>query len=1469
MSPPDDNDPHSTDTATATDYEATVARLEAQIARIDVTLNQLTEEQNTQDTSSVTLARRKQVGEEISFQQQFQEQLERRLARFRKLITDQHQESKSGPTARTDIPGNLPKFRLGSGSVDDPNEFIFQYKRALDLAGLDANQHGRRLIPYCFNSDLSEWAESNLDATMDWETLKTVFLDGFGDPDREYKACRELREIRMMPGESLILFSQRFLKLMRSAKLPDPESGNFLSCHYRECLPLEVQFQIDAELRKRGRPQLSVQQMASIATMFRWNESAPARGGGPTSVGGKTRSTLNRKHCQLHGIGYHSTEQCRTLQARKGQEDPKAADAQPAPSTQAMDPFRRVTRSQTATAKPTCGHCQKVGHVSAECPDNKPVVQSTTVEEATDDPTPNAGTTTDGVRYYEHVRLNGEEHLALLDTGANKTFISTSLAAKLGVAIEATVGDVDQTVKGTEVTRIGVTAPIRVQFETADFSCRCEVLPEMNGAQILLGADVLSRPQIIGPRFHSHNHNHHHEDNDAAPPEDGPVSLVAPEYDEEEQTPEFQAYRKTVAQAIKPVLDANAATPRSEFCPIPEAEVHLPTDAGKVTFRRQYALPQLHRAIVDAKLAGWLRDGVVEIVKTPSEFNTPLFLIEKKDPTGAKTDARVCHDFRLLNQLLPSDHWPLPLVSEIFDAVAGAQVFSTLDLRQAYHRFPIAVEDRHKTAFTWNGTHYQFRGAPFGLKTLPSQFQRVMAMLLFGLDYARVFIDDIVVFSKSRDDHAAHLTEVIRRLNDAKLILNIDKCHFARLEINLLGFRINPYGQKIDPSRLVNLADWPVPTTAKQVRSFLGFVNYLRGYVPKISTLAAPLNAIRLKDSITAQWTPACAHAFQALKEVLLQSPPLAHPDFERPFSVATDASAVGIGAALYQWDSESNTPRYIQFQARALSKSERNYSATKRELLAIVFAFQRFHHYIYGYRFTLYTDHKALTHIHTQPRLNAMMESWRDQLFAYDYDVVHRPGIHNVLPDRLSRLFPPSDVEGEGASDKPAVNTLTTAAAPQPRATVRKATTTDDDRRPARKEPPPEQRADIILRHHLRGHFGVKAVIASVREEGLDWPNLANQVQEVCSKCIPCQRHNIAKRGYHPLSPISADQPFDHVAIDLAGPFPTSPRGNHYLFVLVDIHSRFVWLRAIPDKRSATVGAALFEVFTTLGFPKVVQSDNGTEFVNAALKHLFTQAKVDHRLVTPYHPRANGIAERTVQTATTAIKKLLDGAHGEWDIAVPFVQFAINTKVAAIHKSTPFAVAFGRGPNQLTHFDTTDGAPATADDVEARVQFMQEALFPGIAELARASQGTMKSAFDATHAQVDIPIDASVMLRDQKRRRKLDPRFEGPYRVIGKSGNAYTLQDNTGALLPRTYPPSAIKVISTDLAYDAPSYEVEAILNHRDADHGREYLVRWKGYSEKDDSWEPVANFDDESTITDYWTRRANSNGRRQARRE
>jgi hypothetical protein len=218
----------------------------------------------------------------------------------------------------------------------------------------------------------------------------------------------------------------------------------------------------------------------------------------------------------------------------------------------------------------------------------------------------------------------------------------------------------------------------------------------------------------------------------------------------------------------------------------------------------------------------------------------------------------------------------------------------------------------------------------------------------------------------------------------------------------------------VDPERVANVSEWPTPTTGKQLQHYLGFANYFREHLPLMSTLTSALDSLRQTQNLRPLWTEEHDKAFAHLKGILRESLPLAFPDFNVPFCVATDASAFGIGAVLYQLQPGSEKPRWISFQARALSKSERNYSATKRELLAIRFALRKFHYYIWGSRFTLYTDHAALTYLHSQSQLNPMLAGWYEDIFDHDFVIVHRPGILNILPDHLSRFFAPPALEGE-----------------------------------------------------------------------------------------------------------------------------------------------------------------------------------------------------------------------------------------------------------------------------------------------------------------------------------------------------------------------------------------------------------------------------------------------------------------------
>jgi hypothetical protein len=290
-----------------------------------------------------------------------------------------------------------------------------------------------------------------------------------------------------------------------------------------------------------------------------------------------------------------------------------------------------------------------------------------------------------------------------------------------------------------------------------------------------------------------------------------------------------------------------------------------------------------------------------------------------------------------------------------------------------------------------------------------------MSSILGHLPYVRVYIDDIIVFSQSLPEHTTHVAEVLRLLNKYNLRIQPPKCKFYRPAVPYLGHVVSGTGIRIANSRVAEIAAVPRPSSGTQVQSFLGMVNFLRSFIPCLATLAAPLDALRNRkyfdNSDESVWTPACEDSFESIKEAIRLAPVLAKPDWDAPFLVATDASAVGVGAVLFQGSREE--PRYVVCASRALSPSERNYSATKKELLGIMFALRKLRYYLAGRRFELFTDHKALTYMFEQRKLNDMLERWLDEILDFDFTVTHIPGVLNVLPDCLSRLYALDSAQG------------------------------------------------------------------------------------------------------------------------------------------------------------------------------------------------------------------------------------------------------------------------------------------------------------------------------------------------------------------------------------------------------------------------------------------------------------------------
>jgi hypothetical protein len=1041
-------------------------------------------------------------------------------------------------------------------------------------------------------------------------------------------------------------------------------------------------------------------------------------------------------------------------------------------------------------------------------------------------------------RLFVPVRIFGDQHLALIDTGATHSFISVRIVSQYAIPVNKMSGCIELA-DSSIIQRVGETENVEVVCGSNLLCAPYEVIDQQHA--ITIGMDLFHRYgfNIIGLPDPVES-----PDRLPVPVEDEKPTLIPLAIPEIERTWEFRKEKRSFSEDLRGLLEANGKIPATSFCPVPEMEVRLPVPDNITLNRRSRVFAHSQRPVLDDAVARWLEDDVITLAPAGNRHNNTLTLAAKKDANGEKTLYRVCLDPRPLNAYLPDDNFPVPLISDIMQFAGGKAVFSTVDLKQAYHRLPIHEDDRPLTAFTHGGVQYMFKKAPFGLKPLSSLFQRGMSRILGDLEFVRNFIDDILIASKDRKDHFLHVKEVVERLTKAKLIINTEKCSFYSTQVSLLGFIINTEGKRVDPNKLVNINDWQPPTTGKQVQSYMGTFNFFREYMPLISTVAAPLDALRnvAGPFVLNKLQLRC---FNALKNILARAPILSFPDFSLPFYVATDASNVGIGAVCYQLPGGEDDPkniRYISFVARSLQERERRYSTTQKELLGIVFALKKLHFYLWGNHFTLFTDHRALTYMHTQKDMNSMLTGWQEIIWSYTFKVVFRPGVQNVLPDALSRQFPQelwtSRTEGTAPSKVYGYIHLIQDS-DTPRQTV-----------------PLSERNMVLADAHALGHFGTNAMVKHIHGLSKTWPHLANDCLKYVQRCRECQRVNIARKGYHPMTAVHAQLPGEHMAIDLAGPFPVQSDGNEYLLILVDVCTRFVILEPIPNKATLTVAKVLFRLFTTIGFPRVLQSDNGREFVSDVMKEMTTSMNVQHRLVTPYHPRGNGVAENHVKTACTIIRKEVEDNKETWARHAPMAQLAMNARVVALHNSSPFALFFARRFNGLSNFSDEKGNITSHEELMERLEYMTKIVFPAVEIKARETQRRMIERFNRTVLHNEFPDGAKVMSLDPIKGDKLSPRYEGPYTVVQRTtGGSYVLRDGTGELLQRNFAPSQLKLVLDDYD-DTVAYEVEKIVDHRDLPgEGIEYRVKWKGFKEL--TWEPQKNFIERKCISDYWKTR------------
>lgn len=440
---------------------------------------------------------------------------------------------------------------------------------------------------------------------------------------------------------------------------------------------------------------------------------------------------------------------------------------------------------------------------------------------------------------------------------------------------------------------------------------------------------------------------------------------------------------------------------------------HIYTDDDMPVTERYRRIPPNEYQEVQQHLQELLEKGVIR----PSESNyaSPIVLVRKK--SGA---LRMCVDYRKLNAKTKRDRYPLPRIEESLEALLGAKYFSTIDLASAYNQVEVAPPDQHKTAFTTPMGLFQYQRMPFGLQNAPATFQRLMQGI-FRDDVLRtmmVYLDDIIVFSSTIDDHLKRLDHVFSKLKSHGLKIEPAKCQFFRDRVSYLGHVVSAEGVATDPEKTKAVKEWPVPVTVRDVRSFLGFASYYRRFVPKFAQVAGPLHKLvaelgseggkrSTRKQINNLWTTECQNSFDKLKSLLTSAPILAYPDYNQPFILETDASNEGLGAVLSQ--EQDGKVKVIAYASRGLRGGERNmenYSSRKLELLALKWAISdKFREYLLGAKFTVYTDNNPLTYLQSKSKLKAVEQRWAAELANFNFSIKYRPGRHNQNADALSRI--------------------------------------------------------------------------------------------------------------------------------------------------------------------------------------------------------------------------------------------------------------------------------------------------------------------------------------------------------------------------------------------------------------------------------------------------------------------------------
>lgn len=736
-----------------------------------------------------------------------------------------------------------------------------------------------------------------------------------------------------------------------------------------------------------------------------------------------------------------------------------------------------------------------------------------------------------------------------------------------------------------------------------------------------------------------------------------------------------------------------------------QASLHVKEGAVPKYFRPR-PIPFALKAAVEQELDRLEAQGILQRVSS-SEWAAPIVVVPKKNG-----QIRICGDYKVtVNPALEIDIHPLPKPQELFASLAGGEKFTKLDLSQAYQQ--LRLEDTSKELVTIN-THkglYRYSRLPFGVASAPAIFQRTMDNILQGISRVQCYIDDILVSGVDDADHLRNLDEVLRRLAENGVTVKKEKCSFLCESVEYLGHVIDRYGLHAAPDKLKAIVDAPAPTNVQELRSFLGLINYYGKFIPDLASVLGPLNNLLRRD-VRWKWSKECVWAMTKVKESLVSSRVLAHYDPKLPISLATDASAYGLGAVISHITPQGEE-KPVAFASRTLTPAERNYSQLEKEALSIVFGVKKFHQFLYGRRFTLITDHKPLTTI-LGPKSGiptlaaARLQRWAILLSAYSFDIGFRGTKLHANADGLSRLPLPTGGQETAADVASMFNVVQMSSLPLTHLQLKAATRCDpliskameytkvgwpssveEELRPfwrrrneltvevecllwgCRVVVPKKHQKKVLDELH-KGHPGI-CRMKSLARSYVWWPKMDTDIEQLVKGCIPCiqVKSSSAPVPLHPW--VWPSKPWKRIHVDFAGPL-----FNKSYLVVVDAHSKWPEVWEMGSTTATKTIEVLQHLFSLYGLPEQLVSDNGPQFRSEEFAEFMRQSGIKHYRSAVYHPATNGAVERFVKTLKQAIKTGRLAGKPSREVLSSFL-LRYRSTAHAVTGSTPSELFLGR----------------------------------------------------------------------------------------------------------------------------------------------------------------------------------------------